>query len=470
MTANDKDITAALAERFVRMSLTDETGFNSDTFEVTLSDTDESNPVKIPPTGAELQVWLGYNDVLTPKGLFVCDEIELTDAPSTMIIRAHAAPYEGTPKGKRDFQTQKTRSWPANTTIGAMVSKMAGEHGMTPATSPELANVQLPHIDQSAESDINLLVRLAKRYDAIAKPAGGKLIFAKRGNARTVSGADLPNITVTRKQVVPGTLRLTIARRDSAGTVVAFYRDNRAAARHQVSVGSGDPVKRLRTGFKNAAMATAAVEAELAKRARGELRLSFSMAGQPNMTAETNLTMDGTFRDGIEGDWLVTRVRHSEGPDGFRTDVEAEKHQSAHGWHTVDQIETALNKGHRVAPPGLHPLWRDHPQSVVSVELEAKEPCRFVRAGAGQNSEFEASGGDTVAGLQGSDERWNISVGHCRVVFDLLHLRRLGQDHIQMTAPTGRVFTLEMPVNLCIVNNRFNSTANTGGRFVLLFP
>ena len=66
-------------------------------------------------------------------------------------------------KGKRDFQTQKTRSWPVNTTIGAMVSKMAGEHGMTPATSPELANVQLPHIDQSAESDINLLVRLAKR-------------------------------------------------------------------------------------------------------------------------------------------------------------------------------------------------------------------------------------------------------------------------------------------------------------------
>lgn len=328
VTANDKDITAALAERFVGLSLSDETGFNSDTFEVTVSDGDPDNPVKIPPRGAELQVWMGFNDVLTPKGLFVCNEVELTDAPATMTIRAHAAPYEGTPKGKRDFQTQKTRSWPVNTTIGAMVSKMAGEHGMTPATSPELADVKLPHIDQSAESDINLLVRLAKRYDAIAKPAGGKLIFAKRGNSKTVSGADLPNVTITRANVKPNSLRLMISERESAGTVVAFYRDNRTAARHQVSVGSGDPVKRIRAGFKNAAMAAAAVEAELAKRARGEWKLSFAVKGRPDITAETNLTMDNTFRDGIAGDWLVTRVKHRIGPDGFTSDVEAEKPNS----------------------------------------------------------------------------------------------------------------------------------------------
>lgn len=328
VTANDTNITAALAGRFVRMTLTDETGFNSDTFEVTVTDTDTKNPVQIPPTGAELQLWLGYNGQLTPKGLFICDEIELTDAPGTMCIRGRAAPYEGTPKGKRDFQTQKTRSWPVNTTIGAMVSKMAGEHGMTPATSPELANVKLPHIDQSAESDINLLVRLAKRYDAIAKPAGGKLVFAKRGNSKTVSGADLPNITVTRSDVKPGTLHMILARRDSPGTVVAFWRDNRTATRHQVSVGTGDPVKRFRAGFKNEAMATAAVEAELAKRARGEFKLSFSIKGRPDITAESNLTMDNTFRESIAGNWLVTRVTHEIGPNGYVCHVEAEKPNS----------------------------------------------------------------------------------------------------------------------------------------------
>jgi uncharacterized protein len=328
ITANDKDITAAIAERFASMELTDETGFNSDTFEVTITDTNKDKPVAIPPTGAELQVSIGYNGVLVPKGLFVCDEIEIGLAPGRFTFRARAATYEGTPKGKVDFQTQKSRSWPSGTTIGAMVGKIAAEHGMTGVTSSELQGVALPQIDQTSESDINLLVRLAKRYDAIAKPAGGKLIFAKRGNAKTVSGADLPHITLAESDISPESLTLTIARRDSAGTVVAFYRDNRAAARHQVSIGTGVPVKRLRMGFKNAAMATAAVQAEIAKRARGEYRLTFSMPGRPDITAETNLTMDGSFRDGIAGDWLVTRVVNTIGEDGFRTTVEAEKPNS----------------------------------------------------------------------------------------------------------------------------------------------
>jgi phage protein D len=117
-----------------------------------------------------------------------------------------------------------------------------------------------------------------------------------------------------------------MVRRDSAGTVVAFYRDNRTATRHQVNVGSGDPVRRLRAGFKNAAMATAAIESELARRARGESKLSFTIAGRTDIAAEMNLVMDGTFREGIAGNWLVTRVRHQVSPgSGYRCDVEAEK-------------------------------------------------------------------------------------------------------------------------------------------------
>jgi len=75
-------------------------------------------------------------------------------------------------------------------------------------------------------------------------------------------------------------------------------------------------------------MATSAAEAELTKRARGETKLRFSMAGHPLLTAESNLIMDGTFRAGIAGEWLITRVRHSVSPSGYTTDVEAEKPNS----------------------------------------------------------------------------------------------------------------------------------------------
>lgn len=324
--ANDNDITATIADRFSGLSLSDETGFTGDTMELTLADNDDENPVRIPPRGAELRLWLGYDGDLVPKGLFVAAEVELTDSPGTMTITARAAPYEGTPKGKTDFATQKTRSWPKDTTLGAMVRKMAAEHGMEAAVSEELASIPLPQVDQSAESDINLLVRMARRYDAIAKPAGGKLIFAKRGNAKTVSGADLPTITLERADVIPGSLRMRISSRDSAGTVLAFYRDNRAAKRHMVTAGTGDPVKRIRSGFKNLAEAKAAVEAELSRRARGQYHLSFSVKGRPELTAEANLTMGVSWRDGIAGDWIVTSVRHHvDSSGGYTCDVEAEK-------------------------------------------------------------------------------------------------------------------------------------------------
>lgn len=325
ITANDKDITAAILDRFSSLAITDETGVSSDTLEIVLTDHVDSVPVKIPPTGAELEASIGYEGALVRKGLFVCDEVELSGWPGKMTLRGRAAPYEGTPKGKADLQTQKSRSWPQNTTIGAMVKRIAGEHGMADATATELASIKLPHIDQSQESDMNLLVRIAKRYDAIAKPAGGKLIFAKRGDSKTVSGADLPRVTIRPPDV--SSFTMNTSRRESPGTVVAYYRDNRAAQRHEVSAGKGDPVKRLRHGFKNADMAKAAVEAELNRRARGEQRLTLEMEGRPELTAEATLVLDG-FREGVAGEWLVTSVTHTLTRSGYTCSIQAEKPNS----------------------------------------------------------------------------------------------------------------------------------------------
>jgi phage protein D len=323
VTANDKDITQKIVDRLVSLQLTDETGFNSDTLEIVLSDTVEAYPIQIPPTGAELQLWLGSEGGnRVPKGTFICDEVELNMWPGTLTLRARAAPFAGHPLAMVELQSQKSRSWPVGTTIGAMVGKMAAEHGMKSVTSQELADVELPHIDQTAESDMHFLVRLARRYDAIAKAGGGNLIFAKRGNSTTVSGIAMPSITLKRDDV--SGVRMLQARRDSAGTVVAFYRDMRTATRHQVTAGSGEPVRHLRFGFKDQSMATAAVKAELAKRARAEHKLSISMVGRPDMTAEATLSMDD-FREGIKGDWLVTQVTHNIDARGYTCTVEAEK-------------------------------------------------------------------------------------------------------------------------------------------------
>jgi phage protein D len=321
VVANDADITAAIAARFISMSLTDETGITSDMLEIVLDDSGE--PIQRPPKGAELEVSLGYDGEAQPMGMFVCDEIEYSGWPSQMVIRARGAIFDKTPKGKANLQSQKTRSWPANTKLGDMVAKIAKEHGMEAAVATALKSIVLPHIDQSDESDLNLLVRLAKRYDAIVKPSNGKLVLAKRGESKTVGGQALSSITLTPNDDI-SRFRVMETARESSGTVVAYYHLVKQAKRHEVKVGSGEPVTRLKRYFPTQDMARAAAQAELDKRDRKKSTLSLTMPGRSDVSAESPLTMTG-FRDGVDGKWIITRVAHRlDKSGGYTCDLEAE--------------------------------------------------------------------------------------------------------------------------------------------------
>lgn len=324
--ANSSDITDKIRDRFKSLRLVDETGTTADTVEITLSDHDDDAPIEVPPTGAELEIFLGYDDNARRMGLFVCDEVELSGFPGEVVIRGRASPQEQSKGGMTDLQTQKSRSWKKGTTIGAMVKRIAGEHGMKPSVSASLAAIALPHTDQSHESDANLLSRLAKRYDAVAKPAGGFLVFAKRGEAKTASGQDLPRLTFTRTD--GSDYRVTIASRDSAGTSIAYYRDTRAGKRKEVAVGEGEPVVRLRMTYADAVSAEAAARSRQRDRARKERTLSYTFPGRPEVVAESVAVMSG-FRPGVDGEWLVTKAEHYIGPNGYRCTIEAEQPNSS---------------------------------------------------------------------------------------------------------------------------------------------
>lgn len=323
ISANQADITDAIAARFVRMRLSDDTGYQSDLLEVTLADNDPAQPIQIPPKGAELEVWLGYDGDLVNKGLYVCDEIELAGWPGTMTIRARAAVYDQTPKGKTDLQSQKVRDWPDGTKLADMVAKIAKEHGMQPAVSASLKSVVLPHQSQTEESDVSFLVRIAKQYDAVVKPSGGKLVVAKRAEGTSISGEDLPTITLDATECT--SFRMTQATREKPGTVVAYWHSTAKAKRQEVSVGSGDPVKRLRHHYPTESAAKAAAQGELDKRTRKQSTVSVSMPGNPRAMAEAKLVLAG-FRDGVDGDWLITRVDHDlDAAAGYVCHVDGEK-------------------------------------------------------------------------------------------------------------------------------------------------
>lgn len=344
ITANQSDITLIIKERFISLHYTDEAGIDSDVLEITLADNDPNKPIDVPPTGAELDLSLGYDGQFQRIGLFVVDEIEIAICPGAMTIRARAAPFDASSGGKSNLQTQKTRSWPDGTKLSDMVKKIAKEHGMDAAVAAPLQSIVLPHIDQTDESDMHFLVRLAKKYDAVVKPANGQLILAKVGAAKTVSGQDLPTITLAPADVHPTSLRVLMSTRETAGMVVAYWHSIETAKRHEAKVGTGEPVKRLKTQYPTEEMALAAARSELDRKDRGKVTASLSIPGRSDAIAEGRLILAG-FRAGVDGEWSITKAEHAMDASGYITTVELEQ---PNGSATPNVMRRAINEAEKM--------------------------------------------------------------------------------------------------------------------------
>lgn len=323
ITANGEDITPIVRSRCISLRLTDESGHDADTLEVVMADTDPADPVRKPPRGAEMELWLGYQPALVRMGVFVVDETEMAGWPGTMTVRARAAPMQDSKGGKSALQSQKTRSWPKNTKLGDVARKIAKEHKLEAAIAKSLDAIVLPHIDQTEESDLSFLVRIAKKHDAFVKPGGGKLALIKRGEGKTASGEDMPNIVLFATDC--SSWSENESARDEDGTVVAYWHDKGAAKRQSVSAGSGDPVRKMRHNYPDKASAEKAAKAELDKRTRGKNKFTCTMPGDPYLAAEASLELAG-FHPDLAEKWLITRVSHDFTPGGgYKCEVEAEQ-------------------------------------------------------------------------------------------------------------------------------------------------
>jgi phage protein D len=102
---------------------------------------------------------------------------------------------------------------------------------------------------------------------------------------------------------------LVEAAREASGTVVAYWHSKKAARRIEISLGHGDPVKRLRHYYPTEDAARDAAQGQLDKRRRAESRLNLALPGNSKLQAEGPLTLAGFDAD-MDGDWLINRVEH----------------------------------------------------------------------------------------------------------------------------------------------------------------
>ncbi|MBO2976284.1 phage late control D family protein, partial [Burkholderia pseudomallei] len=95
--------------------------------------------------------------------------------------------------------------------------------------------VLIAHIDQTHESDMSFLTRLAKRYDAVMNVKDLRLLFMPIGTGQTASGKQLDMLELTRAS--GDSHRYHVSERENYAAVRAHYHSTGRAKRKSVIVG-----------------------------------------------------------------------------------------------------------------------------------------------------------------------------------------------------------------------------------------
>jgi len=206
-------------------------------------------------------------------------------------------------------------------TIGDIVSTIASTHGYTPKVSDALSRINVLHLDQTDESDLHFLTRLARENNAISKPAGGHWLFVTKGEGKSASGIELPEINVNTTELISH--RLTHAERGKYSSVIAHWHDVKKGQRIPVRAGVDEPVYSMRHNYPDESQALRAANSKLLSLSRGVQSLSLTVVGGTKYQAEGRLNLSG-LRAPLNNSWLIIRVAHQLGPGGFVTRVDAE--------------------------------------------------------------------------------------------------------------------------------------------------
>ncbi len=222
---NNTDISGKIQSRLMSLTLTDNRGLESDQLDIELDDAD--GMLKLPRRGDILTLGLGWHGhSLTPKGTFVVDEIEHTGAPDRLTIRARSADFRGDLNVKREMSYHKQ-------TLENIVSTVAARNKLQFKISDELKNITM-HIDQTNESDVSFLTRIAKQEGAVASVKNGELLFIRQGQNKTASGQDIQRVTITRES--GDSHRFSLSDREAYTGVVAQWQDTRIATKQTVKL------------------------------------------------------------------------------------------------------------------------------------------------------------------------------------------------------------------------------------------
>ncbi|MGU9808470.1 phage late control D family protein [Pseudomonas sp. LF052] len=315
---------ALLNQRLMRWSHTDTAGIESDRLELTLN---IEGLEGLPTLDGKIGLRAGYLESgLVEKGEFVVTQRTPVLFPMSLMIVATAAPFSMSDKS--GYRQRRSASY-GPTTLGTLFRQLVSRHGFSPRVAPSLEGVQIAHIDQSNESDMAFITRLAKRYCAVTKPFNELYVLAEAGRVTSLSGQMLPEVKLSvTENNRPGEQAFITAKLDEKsrakyeGCRVTWW-DAAIGKQRVVQVGNA-PFKTLRQRYQNEAEARAVAESELRRVGREDLKLLIDCPGNPLLAAEGLLVLDETWPSYMQGRWSITTVTHvGDTATGYRSSITA---------------------------------------------------------------------------------------------------------------------------------------------------
>ncbi|MDA7086517.1 phage late control D family protein [Pseudomonas sp. SA3-5] len=384
ITVDGQDIAQLISPRLISLGLTDNRGIEADTLDLSLSDHD--GLLAIPPKGAVLRLWLGWSDSgLVDKGSYTVDETEHSGAPDVLNIRARSADL------RKGFKVKRETSW-SDTTLGAVLQTIASRNQLTAKIAEALAALPILQLDQANESDANLLTRLGEDFDAVATVKAGCLLCMPASGGKSVSGANLPHITLTRAD--GDQHRYLQADRDSYDGVRAYFYDVNSAKKQEAIAGGGANLKDLRHSYSDQQSALRAARAEWQRLQRGSATLSYTLAkARPELIPELTYTLAGVKGEIDAIIWHGGNVQHSLTADAGYTmslelqsqlpednldelaDTSGGNYSGVLAWYRDEKTgtEKRLTAGEQSTPKRLHHLYSSKASAQRAVDREWKK-------------------------------------------------------------------------------------------------
>lgn len=326
-----------LDDRLISLEMVDNRGFEADELTIVVDDSD--GQLQLPPRGAEISASIGWRgEALVFKGVFIVDEVAHAGPPDRMTITARSADF------RDEFNVKREVSW-HDVTVERVVSAIARRYNLKPVISVQLMELEIDHADQTQESDMSFLTRMAEMLGAIATVKNGSLLFILPGGGVSASGKALPSFAITRSSSDRHAFR--IADRDAYTGVRAYWLDLEFGKKKKVTVktrrakkdkqprssnregdyleGEDGNVYVLRKTYNSETAAKRAAAAKWQQLKRGAAEFTLTLAyGRADLYPEMHGTVSGFKTDINNQDWIIAKASHTIDSGGFTTRLELE--------------------------------------------------------------------------------------------------------------------------------------------------